>query len=487
MNNTYKVTIIEQHPFRSKIPTCGYGRYLLLTLGVMLIVYSLIQLFFPSRPKPALSPVVPIEKNVQPENQSKLIIKPVSLPFLNNVEKKSPDPWAITGELALDDPDFWKTIIIKPGDNLSRIFSRLGLSRDQLTEVLELKKAGRLLKKLDPKKEIKILVDDHNQLRKLIYPMATTKNLIIFWEKDVFREKIDEKAHEITTRLNYAEATIKQSLFLAGQKAGIPQALIQQMVEIFGWDIDFARYMQSGDTFRILYEEKYVDGKKVGNGDIVAAEFTNAGELHRAVRFIDKKGLKNYYTPEGKNLRRAFIRTPVEFARISSRFNLSRHHPILHTIRAHKGVDYSAPHGTPIKATGNGRVDFVGNRSGYGKTIVLEHGTSYTTLYAHMSGFSSELRRGSRVRQGQVIGYVGNTGLATGPHLHYEFRINGVHRDPLAIKLPQDHPIAKENRGAFLVTSENLTRQLDIRRRMKVGVSHRVVTHRSPLPSRLDG
>jgi murein DD-endopeptidase MepM/ murein hydrolase activator NlpD len=238
--------------------------------------------------------------------------------------------------------------------------------------------------------------------------------------------------------------------------------MIMELAAIFGWDIDFALDIRRGDHFTVVYQEYYLEGKKVRDGDILAAEFTNQGKSYRAIRYVDADGNAGFYTPEGLSLRKAFLRTPVKFSRISSRFTLHRKHPILNRIRAHKGVDYAAPRGTPIRATGDGKVVFRGRKGGYGRTIVIQHGSKYSTLYGHMSRYNGKVKLGRRVRQGQVIGYVGSSGLATGPHLHYEFRIDGVHRNPLTVKLPVAEPIAKRYRDDFQKLATPLIAQLEL-------------------------
>jgi len=260
-------------------------------------------------------------------------------------------------------------------------------------------------------------------------------------------------------------------LFIAAQKAGLPDNLTMQLADIFGWDIDFALDIREGDQFTILYEEFYLDGEKIKNGRILAAEFVNSGKVFQAVRYAAPGKDADYYSLDGKSMRKAFLRTPVDYRRISSRFTLGRKHPILNTIRAHKGVDYAASTGTPIRVTGNGKIIFRGTKGGYGNTIIVQHANKYSTLYAHMSRYKGGLRKGSRVKQGQIIGYVGSTGLATGPHLHYEFRVNNVHRDPLRVKLPGAPPLDKKYLADFKSESAALIAQLDTIRSVQVASS----------------
>ncbi|MCC5861386.1 MAG: M23 family metallopeptidase [Gammaproteobacteria bacterium] len=276
--------------------------------------------------------------------------------------------------------------------------------------------------------------------------------------EDGYHSAIAERAVE--TRVVTAQAVIQSSLFNAGRAAGVPDSVTMNVAGLFQWDVDFALDIRQGDQFSVVYQELWRDGQRLRTGNILAAEFVNRGRTYRAVRF-DMGDRADYFTPEGRSIRRAFIRAPVDFTRISSRFNLNRRHPVLHTIRAHRGVDYAAPTGTPIKAAGDGRVIFRGVQGGYGNTLILQHGGNITTLYAHMSRFHPEVRHGNRVRQGQVIGYVGMTGLATGPHLHYEYRVNGVHRDPLTVELPPAEPVPAAYRERFARETAPLLAFLD--------------------------
>ena len=244
-----------------------------------------------------------------------------------------------------------------------------------------------------------------------------------------------------------------------------------ELAGIFGWDIDFALDIRQGDSFAVIYEEVFLDGEKVRDGDIIAATFSNRGESYQAIRYTDASNHTDYYSPDGHSMRKAFLRTPVEFSRISSRFSLGRKHPILNTIRAHKGVDYAAPRGTPIKATGDGKVIYRGVKGGYGNVVIIQHGSSYSTLYGHMSRFARGVHSGSHVKQGQIIGYVGSSGLATGPHLHYEFRINGVHRNPLTVKLPDAQPLPKQYMADFQMHANQLVASLDLLSKTNVALA----------------
>jgi murein DD-endopeptidase MepM/ murein hydrolase activator NlpD len=252
-------------------------------------------------------------------------------------------------------------------------------------------------------------------------------------------------------------------LFVAARAAGLkPETILQLANEIFGWEIDFALDIRPGDRFSLTYEQKYRNDKHIGDGRILAAEFVNDGETHRAIYYTsaDDK-IRDYFTPDGRSTRRQFLRAPLDFTRVSSNFNLRRRHPILNVIRAHQGVDYAAPTGTVIKAAGDGRVSFIGTRGGYGRVVILEHGGGVSTLYGHMSRFARGLRRGERVKQGETIGHVGSSGAATGPHLHYEYRVNGRHKNPRTVPLPSAAPIPAQYRADFQTKADLLLADLE--------------------------
>ena len=355
----------------------------------------------------------------------------------------------------------WREVTVNPGDSLARIFSRLDLSPRSLHEIIHLSDETRRLTRIHPGQKLQVRIDDDQGIAALRYEYDRMHALLVSRTEDggfEAREVIREPQRSQVT----ATAEIDSSLFLAGQDAGLNDNLIMELAGIFGWDIDFALDIRKGDRFSVLYEELYLEGEKIGTGEILAAEFVNQGRTFRAVRYTTAEGRSDYYAPDGRSMRKAFLRTPVAFSRISSRFNLKRKHPVLNRIRAHKGVDYAAPYGTPIKATGSGKIVFQGTKGGYGRTVILQHGTRYSTLYAHMSRHARGLKTGSRVRQGQVIGYIGKSGLATGPHLHYEFRIDGVHRNPLTVDLPAAEPIEARYREDFESTAAQLLAELEL-------------------------
>lgn len=324
---------------------------------------------------------------------------------------------------------------VKSGENLSSIFSDMDLSREDLHKIVHANATGRMFANMEPGRNVVATLSPSGELEQLTYTKNPFETLIATRHDDTFDVRLLSK--QIDYQATSVAAVIKSSLFEDGTQAGLPVKLILKMADIFAWDIDFALQLKEGDHFTVVYEKLYVDGKEFDSGEILSVEFVNQGKAYTAVRFDDNQGHSGYYTPEGHALRKAFLQTPMDFAKISSNFDLHRLHPILNTIRAHKGVDYSAAIGTPVKTTGDGKVVFQGQRNGYGNVVEIDHGQKYSTLYAHLSGFKAGQRTGSSVKQGDVVGYVGQTGLATGPHLHYEFRIDGKHVNPVTAKLPR--------------------------------------------------
>lgn len=288
-------------------------------------------------------------------------------------------------------------------------------------------------------------------------------------------------AAQIETRQAYASGRIHTSLFEDGQQAGLSDPLVLKLIEIFGWDIDFALGVRPGDTFAVIYEEKYWMGQKIGDGLILAAEFVNKGTLYRAIGYKDKRGITKYYELDGVTKHKRFLRTPIEFSRVSSRYTdkATRFHPILKRWTAHRGVDYAAPMETPVRAAADGQIIEIGWDAGYGKKIRIKHDAAYSTLYAHLSRYGDNpsnkrdqtLRAGSPVVQGQIIGFVGKTGLATGPHLHYEFHVRQVHRDPFGFKF-KGALIPNEERQAFFAQAQPLISQLKLIADRHIAINH---------------
>ena len=354
-------------------------------------------------------------------------------------------------------PD-WMDIRINRGDTMAQIFDHHGLSARDLHDVVNSHKLAEALKHLRPGQVISLQTDG-GELRALKFDLDLTQTLLVRKQGGAFTSEIITA--ELETRVKQAQGVINDSLYLAGQDAGLSDRLLMQLIGIYGWDIDYRLDIRKGDSFRVIYEEIFKNREKVAEGNVLAAEFNNRGRVIRSVRFARANGQADYFADDGASMRKAFSRNPLDFSRISSHFNLRRKHPVLNRIRAHKGVDYAAATGTPIKATGDGKVQFIGNKGGYGKTIIVKHGEKYTTLYAHMSRFKKGLKRGQPVEQGQIIGYVGKTGLATGPHLHYEFRMDGLHRNPVTVPLPQADSISAAEADDFRIHSSYLFALLD--------------------------
>jgi murein DD-endopeptidase MepM/ murein hydrolase activator NlpD len=352
----------------------------------------------------------------------------------------------------------WRQVTVRSGDTISDIFRRLDLD-NEFRAIFDAKVAARELRSIHPGQAIRIRTSERG-MEELIYQPRDTHRLHITRSEDSFDAVLEPLKLEKTT--TFASGEISHSLFLAGLDAGLSGTMIMQLASIFGWDIDFSLDVRAGDRFNVLYEQYHYDDKKVRDGEIVAAEFVNQGKSYKAFRYADSAGNADYYGEDGRSLRKPFLRSPVNFSRISSPFNLSRRHPVLNTIRAHRGVDYAAASGTAIIASGNGRVVFKGNKGGYGKTIMLRHGNAYSTLYGHMSKYARGLHVGSLIQQGQVIGYVGQTGLATGPHLHYEFRINGVHHNPVTVRLPSARPLVGRDMVTFKAAIQPWQAQLNV-------------------------
>ncbi len=373
----------------------------------------------------------------------------------------APEPVASPEKPASSSQNPWHTVQIKTGDTLASIFSGLGLSATTTYEVDNLNKQTKQLRKIRPGQNIAVLLDDDKQLVSLKYMPDLTETLVI---KRLEDGNLDSQLihHPLEPIPVFRSGTINSSLFEAAADSGISENIIMELAGIFGWDIDFALDIREGDQFSIVYNELYKDGDKIRDGRILAAEFINQGETYRAVYYTDPKGESGYFSPDGKSMRKAFLRSPVKFSRISSRFSRKRWHPVLSKWRSHKGVDYAAPTGTPIRASGDGKVNFTGTKGGYGKTVILQHGGKYSTLYAHMSRYARGMKKGKRIKQGQIIGYVGKTGLASGPHLHYEFRVSGVHRNPLTVKLPAAEPVNKAYKEHFEKETKSYLSMLEL-------------------------
>ncbi|WP_428634264.1 OapA family protein [Sedimenticola sp.] len=451
LNRDYKTSTSRTGERQSRVQ-----RKHLHALAVFAATVGLVALFSPSHEAEATRDIgadeVATENAQRILTEQELLNLPLELP--NSLET-----FSTTEKYQRPDALDWRTITVRPGDNMSVIFDRLHLSPQQLQEVVDADRKHRYFSRLRIGQQLEFQIDG-KQLHSIRYTLSPEKSYQIRKNDSGFESLIKEAP--LDTRLSHASGVIETSLYQSGLDAGLSNGTIMELASIFGWDIDFALDIRKGDNFSLIYEQQYLDGEKLRDGRILAAEFTNQGKTYQAVLFTDEKGRGLYYAPDGSSMRKTFLRSPVDFHRISSRFKRERWHPVLGKKRPHRGVDYAAKIGTPIKASGDGRVIFRGRKGGYGKTVVLQHGGNITTLYAHMSHYRRGVTNGSRVRQGQVIGYVGKTGLATGPHLHYEFRVNGVHGNPLTIKLPNAKPIQAKYKDIFQLQSRQLLAQLEL-------------------------
>lgn len=354
----------------------------------------------------------------------------------------------------------WQTLTIGRGDTLAALLGAKGLYSRQVRSAVTENASTYSLRNLRAGRTLRLGVDAQGRLNELIYEINNNATVQLRRTADgSYSSRQVARLYE--TRQTYTSTTIKDSLYQAGKNAGLSDRLVMDIASIFGWDIDFAMDLRRGDRFTAIYEEKYWRGEKIGVGRIVAAEFINRGRVLRAVGIKDQRGKLQYYTPAGKSMQRQFLKNPVRFTRISSRFSNGRYHPILKRWRAHKGVDYAARRGTPVRATATGRILERGRKGGYGKTVVIRHGGKYRTLYAHLSRYRRGLRPGSLVKQGDVIGYVGSSGLATGPHLHYEFRIYGKYRNPLTVRIPRSRPLGASLVAEFNRSAQQISEKLD--------------------------
>ena len=338
----------------------------------------------------------------------------------------------------------WDVVQVEPGQTLGGVFESMGVSSQTMHQILEQPGNREALTRLRPGAELAFALGEDGALQGFRFDRTPSQRVELSLVGGKIHEKVLERA--TTTRVAVTSAEIDSSLYAAGRRAGLSPASIAVMTDdIFKYDIDF-KDVQPGDRFSAVVEETWREGERIGGGRILAATFTTGGKTYTGFRF-ERDGKTEYFTQDGRPLKKSFIRMPIPYARLSSTFG-ARRHPVLGKMRMHKGVDYAAGTGTPIMAAGDAKVQFVGQQRGYGNVVILDHGRGHTTLYAHMSRFG-KIKRGQQVAQGSVIGYVGSTGLATGPHLHYEFRVNGVHRNPLSVTMPPPAPLAGAELAAF--------------------------------------
>jgi murein DD-endopeptidase MepM/ murein hydrolase activator NlpD len=388
---------------------------------------------------------------IAPQTQTEIIplhrvVEELALPQL--------DPIATTGT------EYWREELVRRGDTLPSLLSRLQIHDPDALRFFTTNEIASRLYRLKPGSTIQVAASEGGKLLRLRH--LTQNGELLRVERIDNGFSVHTDAAPFQRYLTIKAGEIRSSLFQATDAAQVPDNIAAQIVEIFSSEIDFYQDLRAGDRFAVIYEVFHANGEAVKTGRVLAAEFTNQGERHQAVYYRPGDGEGGYYSFEGINLRKAFLRSPLEFSRISSGFSSARLHPVLQSWRAHKGIDYAAPAGTPVRATADGVVAFSGTQNGYGKLVILEHHGKYSTAYGHLSGFASGVRKGSRIAQGDVIGYVGATGYATGPHLHYEFRVNGMQLDPSRIPIPSAMPITPQLWPDFDKTAGALARQLTL-------------------------
>lgn len=356
---------------------------------------------------------------------------------------------------------FWYKERVRRDDTLNTLFSRLNVqNRDAIDFIRNDSVAKDIASSLRPGRAVQAQTDTDGNLIALEYQLNGEQFIAVKQTDGGF--EASKVLHPLENRPILKSAKIKSSLFGAADDASIPDDIVMQVAELFESHIDFNTDLRRGDQLNVIYEGNFDQGELINTGKIIAAEFTNNGKTYRAVGFKDASGEMQYYTPEGMSLHKTFLRTPLEFSRISSGFSMGRFHPILQRLKAHKGTDFAAPTGTAVKAAGDAVVDFVGVKGGYGNVVVLKHDNGVSTVYGHLSRFVTNLQKGKKVAQGELIAYVGTTGLSTGPHLHYEFLVNGEHRDPMTVALPKDNTLTGQEKLAFDAHSKTITGQLSL-------------------------
>lgn len=397
---------------------------------------------------------VPVSLSIS-QPLEELAIASIDVPVSTEITSQS------NPELEVSPPLPVATFEVRRGDSLATIFQKAGLSPRELHNVISLGPETAILGKIIPGQKIHIQKDADGNLQQLEYAVNRLKSLWVERQGDRLNARWSELEPEIL--LNYKTATItaeNPSVYEAGKDAGLSANLIMNLSYVFQWDISFALDLRQGDTFTVLYEDVYVEGEKIRQGEILAAKFTNLGKTYTAVRY-EENGRTSYFTPEGRSLRKAFLRDPVHFSHVSSSFNLRRLHPIHKRVMPHRGIDYAANRGTPVVASGDGKVTIARQNNASGRYVVIQHGEQYTTKYLHLNAFAKGIKAGTRVRQGQTIGYVGDSGWATAPHLHYEFLVDGVHRNPRTVKLPKADPILAGHLPKFQSITAPLLAQLE--------------------------
>ena len=384
--------------------------------------------------------------------EQKSVIEEITLPFTS----------AVSGNATT----FWRNERIQRGDTVAELLLRLNVEDQAASDYLRKDKAAESLRRLSVGKEVQAETDANGALLALRYLNNDANQIVVEKSSNGFRTRTLPAVTEKRVQIRTGE--IKTTLFAATDEVGLPDPAANQLSDIFGGDVDFHRDLRKGDKFTVIYEMNYINGEPARTGRILSAEFVNHGHTYRAAYYQTTEFTGDYYSPDGKSMHKAFLRSPLEFSRVSSVFSKSRFHPILNKWRSHKGVDYAAPIGTKVKVTSDGVVSFVGNQGGYGNVVMVTHQGHFTTVYGHLSRFASGLRKGQRLGQGQIVGYVGMTGMTTGPHLHYEFKLNGIQRDPLKVALPDGKPISESQKTSFADRTRDLFGQLDTFRNTRI-------------------
>ena len=365
---------------------------------------------------------------------------------------------ALAEDSNLEVPFIEKERLIKRNDSLFAILNELEVPKEDIINLINSKKSS-LLSKIEVGDKIRIFVDNDGFLQKLFYVDDFEKGVLAERKNNEFT--ISKYINEIEKVRVFKHVVIEDSMYMSGLREEIPDSVLMDLAYINGWDIDFTHDIQPGDNYSLIYEEIIVNGEKVVDGDILISEFNNKEKKYVAVRFNIDRDNAEYFNPDGENVKKAFLRSPVEISYISSKYNLKRRHPVLHTIRAHKGVDYAANTGSPVRATGDGTVSFAQYNGGCGNEVKIKHSEDYETRYCHLDRFNPRTKVGRKVKQGQTIGYVGSTGLATGPHLHYEFHVNGKHTDPHKVRFPNASPIESSQLTAYKTKFKSLQKELN--------------------------
>lgn len=422
------------------------GLILIALILLIMLIHSLIKLQPTHQKKPH-------QGTSTEESLESLIPLPITLE--NNEEP--PKTWPKLSE--------WITINAKSGDTLGSLFKQMNLSQALLQKILQTNPHIETLTHIKLNQKIKFLIRNKT-LEKMILSKNHKQYLVVTRNQDKYRTELKSRAMAI--RNEFITATIKNSLYETAKQKKIPYQLIYEMTKIFNWQIDFSKDVRTGDHFSMVYKGSFIDDELVEIGEILAVTYVAKSRSHTAIRHINSLGFTDYFTPEGVSLKKAFSRYPLRFSHISSTFNMKRKHPILHYVRPHLGIDLAAPIGTPIHATGDGRIEYIGRRSGYGNMVKLSHSGNYSSIYAHMLKFQQGLRQGMRVKRDQIIGYVGQSGLATAPHCHYEFHIKHQPQNPSTVAMPQSEPLRGKELAQFNQQAHKLLAQLKVHPETKI-------------------